>query len=198
MKVYLVVILVIVVTSCFKNSNVTENQKLTEQSNTAIIDQNQSNGTLNDSVLIENRVMHAFSQVDNKDEFYICIKGKSILKGKIIFKITNSDGIELLNEEFPSYLMMDYGFVGDMNSLKDCEDYIKNRIKDFFNEKYFICPAIKSDENFDESYSNKEIWDEIKSDQTRIGFSYLIGEEDGRHISFSKKKGKVVIYFNCC
>jgi len=191
-------ILAITLTSCFKNSKNSENKKNEEHSNVEIIDQNLQNGTFKDSVLIENKVMHAFSQIDNKDEFYICIKGKSILDGKMIFKITKSDGTELLNEEFPSYLLMGYGFEADTNSEKDKEDYIKKRIKDFFNEINFIYPAIKSDETFDEDYSDKEIWDEIKSDQTVIGFSYLIGEEDGRKIAFSKKKGKVVMYFNCC
>jgi len=198
MKIHLVMILAIVLTSCLKNSKLAENQKLAGQGNTEIIDQSLSNGTFKDSVLIENTVMHAFSQFDNKDEFYICIKGKSITDGKMIFKITKSDGTELLNEEFPSYLLMGYGFEGDMNSEKDKEDYIKSRINDFFNESNFIHPAIKSDETLDEDYSDKEIWDEIKSDQTIIGFYYLIGEGDGRKIAFSKKKGKVVMYFNCC
>lgn len=198
MKMQLVMILAIVLTSCFKNSKVAENQKSLGQDNTEIVDQNLSNGKLKDSVLIENKVMHAFSQIDNKDEFYICIKGKSILDGKMIFRITKSDGTELLNEEFPSYLLMGYGFEGDLNSKNDKEDHIKSRIKDFFNESNFIYPAIKSDETFDQDYSDKEIWDEIKSDKTIIGFSYLIGEEDGRKIAFSKKKGKVIMYFNCC
>ena len=199
MRTQFLMFLVILLTSCFKNSKVTELQKLTTgQVNTEIENKSKKTDAIEDSVLIENKVMHAFSKIDNKDEFYICIKGKSILDGKMIFKITKSDGTELLNEEFPSYLLMGYGFEGDMNSAKDKEDYIKSRIKDFFNENNFIYPAIKSDENFDEDYSDKEIWNEIKSDLTVIGFSYLIGEEDGRKIAFSKNKGKVVMYFNCC
>ena len=199
MRTQFLMFLVILLTSCFKNSKVTELQKLTTgQVNTEIENKSKKTDAIEDSVLIENKVMHAFSKIDNKDEFYICIKGKSILDGKMIFKITKSDGTELLNEEFPSYLLMGYGFEGDMNSAKDKEDYIKSRIKDFFNENNFMYPAIKSDENFDEDYSDKEIWNEIKSDLTVIGFSYLIGEEDGRKIAFSKNKGKVVMYFNCC
>jgi hypothetical protein len=116
----------------------------------------------------------------------------------MIFKITKSDGTELLNEEFPSYLLIDYGFEGDVNSVKDREDYLKRRIKDFFNDRNFLYPAVKQDENYDEDYSDKDIWDEIKSDHTIVGFSYLIGEEDSRKIAFSKKKKKVVMYFNCC
>lgn len=198
MKIYLIMISTLVLTSCFEKSALSENQKSAGKDNTETIDQNLSNGTPKDSILIENRVKHAFSQVDSKDEFYICIKGKSILDGKMIFKITKSDGTVILNEEFPSYLLMNYSFVGDENSEKDKEEYIKSRIMNFLNESNFIHPAIKPDEVFDEDYSHKEIWEEIKSDQTLTGFSYLIGEEDGRKIAFSKKKGKAVIYFNCC
>lgn len=198
MKKYIVVILSIALTSCSKNLNNDVYQYKSGICKTEIINQSLSKGTLNDSVLIENKVIHEFSQVENKDEFYICIKGKSILDGKTIFKITKSDGTELLNEEFPSSHLMDYGFEGDMNSVKEKEEYIKSRIKNFFNESNFIFPAIKTDETFDEDYSDKDIWNEIKSDLTTIGFSYQIGEEDGRKITFSKKKGKVVMYFNCC
>jgi hypothetical protein len=73
-----------------------------------------------------------------------------------------------------------------------------NRIREFFKEKNFYSPAIKQDEIFNEDLSDKEIWTEIKSDSSAIGFYYLIGEEDGRKIAFSKKKNKIVMYFNCC
>ena len=151
-----------------------------------------------DSILIESKVEHEFSQIDKKDEFYICIRGKSIVEGKVIFKIVRSDKTVILEKEFPTYLLMNYGFDGDLNSIKDREKYMISRIEGFFNEKNFLYPAIKKDEQFDEDYSDKEIWNEIKSDQTAIGFSYLIGEEDGRKIAFSKKQKKVVMYFNCC
>jgi hypothetical protein len=197
MRIKYLMILAILLTSCFKNLKVTDSLT-TGQSITEIVNDSSMTYAINDSVIIENKVMHSFSQMDNKDEFYICIKGESIIEGKMIFKITKSDGTELLNEEFPSYLLIDYGFEGDVNSVKDREDYLKRRIKDFFNDRNFLYPAIKTDENFDEDYSNKDIWDEIKSDDTIVGFSYLIGEEDSRKIAFSKKKKKVVMYFNCC
>ena len=151
-----------------------------------------------DSILIESRVEHEFSQIDKKDEFYICIRGKSIVEGRVIFKIVRSDKTVILEKEFPTYLLMNYGFDGDLNSIKDREKYMISRIEEFFNEKNFLYPAIKKDEQFDQDYSDKETWDEIKSDQTAIGFSYLVGEEDGRKIAFSKKQKKVVMYFNCC
>jgi len=154
--------------------------------------------TIIDSVLIEQRAVHAFSKVDKKDEFYICIRGKSIAEGNVIFTIISNDKITILREEFPSYLLMNYGFEGDLESVKDREKYMINRIKKFFEEKNFKYPAIKQDEVFDEDYSDKEIWNDIQSDRTAIGFNYLIGEEDGRTIAYSKKTKKVVMYFNCC
>lgn len=151
-----------------------------------------------DSILIEQRALHAFTKVDRKDEFYICIRGKSIAEGKVIFTIICHDKTTILREEFPSCLLMNYGFEGDLESVKDREEYLRNRIKEFFEEKNFKYPAIKQDEVFDEEYSDLEIWNDIKSDRKAIGFYYLIGEEDGRIIAYSKKTKKVVMYFNCC
>jgi hypothetical protein len=163
----------------------TENQELRTETNT-------------DSILIEQRAFHDFSEVGKKDEFYICIRGKSIVEGNVIFTIISHDKTTILKEEFPSNLLMGYGFEGDLESVKDSEKYIRNRIKEFFEEKNFKYPAIKQDEVLDEDYSDKEIWNDIQSDRTAIGFFYLIGEEDGRTIAYSKKTKKVVMYFNCC
>ena len=83
-------------------------------------------------------------------------------------------------------------------SVKDQENFIKSRVLEFFDEKNFKTPAIKSDEVFDEDYSDKDIWESIKNDKHAIGFYFLIGEEDGRSIAYSKRLKKVVLYFNCC
>ena len=85
-----------------------------------------------------------------------------------------------------------------MNSTKKERKYIKDKLDKFFNEDNFHQPAIAANDSFDEDYTKKEIWDDIISDRTAIGFYYLIGEEDGRHIAYSKKLGKVVLYYNCC
>lgn len=93
---------------------------------------------------------------------------------------------------------MNDGFVGNQDSIKDREDYIKKRIIEFFNEKYFDFPAIKTTETFDKDYSDKENWEDIKSDVSAVGFSYLKVKKMVEKLLFSKKKGKVVLYFNCC
>jgi hypothetical protein len=154
--------------------------------------------TNSDLLLIEQQASRDFSQVGKKDKFYICIRGKSITEGQVLFTITSHDKKEIFREVFPSYLLMNYGFTGDLKSEKDRENYMKRRIKEFFKEKNFHSPAIKGDEVFNKDFSDKVIWTDIKSDRTTIGFYYLIGEEDGRKIAFSKKKNKIVMYFNCC
>lgn len=150
--------------------------------------------------LIENKKMHAFSDPGKKDEFFIAIKGKNLLDGKVVFTIRSWDGKQLLKEEFDANYLLGYDFTGDIKSQKDTDAFIKKRIQSFFADDRFSVPAIKDDVVFEdqEYYIDKESWEEIKANKQAIGFYYLLGEEDGRHIAFSKKKGKVVMYYNCC
>lgn len=150
--------------------------------------------------LLENKTLHTFSDPVAKDEFRIVVTGESLLKGKVLFTITSSEGKNLLKEEFDANFLLGYDFTGNINSKKDTDAFITKRIKTFFAEKQFSNPAIEDDVIFEDQsyYIDKETWDEIKSDKKAIGFYYLLGKEDGRHIAFSKKKGKVVMYFNCC
>ena len=151
--------------------------------------------------LIENKVLHAFSDPAKKDEFRIVVTGKSLLKGKVLFTITSAEGKNLLKEEFDAdYLLASYDFMGDINSKKETDAFITKRIKEFFSKDKFSVPAIKDDVAFEDQsyYIDQETWEEIKSEKKAIGFYYLLGKEDGRHIAFSKKKGKVVMYYNCC
>ncbi len=150
--------------------------------------------------LLENKVFHAFSDPAKKDEFRIVVTGESLMKGKVLFTITNSEGKNLLKEEFDANFLLGYDFTGNINSQKDTDAFITKRIKTFFAEKQFSSPAIEDDVIFEDQgyYIDKETWDEIKANGQSIGFYYLLGKEDGRHIAFSKKKGKAVMYYNCC
>lgn len=56
-------------------------------------------------------------------------------------------------------------------------------------------PAIKIAEPFSSDTSDKEIWYDIKSDKSAIGFVYYHGYEGVYCIAYSKKKKKVVNYF---
>ncbi|AEA44661.1 hypothetical protein [Fluviicola taffensis] len=150
--------------------------------------------------LIENKILHSFSDPSKKDEFRIVITGENLLKGKVLFTITNSEGKNLLKEEFDAEMLLGYDFMGDINSQKETDAFIQKRINSFFAKDKFSIPAIEDEILFEDQsyYIDKETWTEIKSDKQTIGFYYLLGKEDGRHIAFSKKKGKVVMFYNCC
>lgn len=147
--------------------------------------------------LIESNTYHIFSLKDKLDFFSIAIYGNSIIEGTVKFTIKDYMGNEILNEEFPAKSLLGYYLDYDA-SIKEKEDFIRKRIADFFKEENFHDPAISEDEIFDKDYSNLKIWNDIYSDRSAIGFFYLIGEEDGRMIAFSKTLKKVVMYFNCC
>ncbi|NOS93263.1 MAG: hypothetical protein HOP30_15190 [Cyclobacteriaceae bacterium] len=148
------------------------------------------------AVLYSNHLAHEFSDHLEKDSFKISITGKTILTGQVKFEIKSANGEILLNETFPSYYLLgDSEYVERTDQQK--EEWIKKRVDEFFNEDNFHQPAI-TNPKFDEDYSNKDIWEEIAVDKTAIGFFYLVGEEDGRQIAYSKKQKKVVMYFNCC
>lgn len=160
----------------------------------------EKNSTEKSEYLIENKVLHVFSDPAKKDEFRIVVTGKSLLKGKVLFTITNPEGKSLLKEEFETNFLLGYDFTGNINSKKETDAFITKRINEFFSEDRFSVPAIKNDEVFEDQsyYIDKETWEEVKANKQSVGFYYLLGAEDGRHIAFSKKKGKVVMYYNCC
>jgi len=151
-----------------------------------------------DSILVQNIVYHQFSTTSSKDKFHIYLKGKSVLDGIIHFKIYSNYNEEIFIDIFPSIDLIGYGLLGESASKQDEENYIKKRITEFFIEDNFISPAISKYEEYDPDYSEREIWEDIKSDESAIGFYYLTGEEDGKIIAWSKSMKKVVLYFNCC
>jgi hypothetical protein len=150
-----------------------------------------------DTVLYKSETVHYFSSPADKDTFKITVTGQSINGGQFRFQIVTKGGEILLDEKYETTMLLDYGLKPNPTD-KETEKYIKTRIDKFFADDNFHQPAISKSDTFDKDYSDKEIWDDIISDQTSIGFYYLIGEEDGRQIAFSKRLGKVVLYYNCC
>jgi hypothetical protein len=150
-----------------------------------------------DTILYKSETVHYFSSPGSKDTFEITLTGQSIKSGQFRFQIITKDGEIILDENYETTMLLDYGLKPNPTD-KETEEYIKTRIDKFLADDNFHQPAIANSDTFDEDYSDKEIWDDIISDQTSIGFYYLIGEEDGRQIAFSKKLGKVVLYYNCC
>ena len=153
---------------------------------------------LENNILLKNSVNKVFSKPTKKDKFTLSIIGESILEAEMVFKIIDSDGIELLNERYTSNDLIN-GYIFDEKSTnKELEEYIKKRVSEFFKEKNFLTPAISIESQFDSDYSDKRIWTDIQSDSTAIGFYYLIGLENGCRIAYSKKQRKVLKYFCCC
>ena len=153
---------------------------------------------LDQVVLLENQIDKLFSHPNKKDNFSISIIGENILSAKMIFKITDSSGVELWNEIHPSDVLIN-GYIIDENTTNGEKiSMIENRVSSFFDDENFIFPAINSSDIFDRDYSNLEIWNDIKSDQKAIGFYYLIGLEEGCRLAYSKTQKKIVKYFCCC
>ena len=69
---------------------------------------------------------------------------------------------------------------------------------EFFNEDNFSSPAIGLEDSCESDYSDCEIWETLKNEQTAVGFYFLIGEEAGCWIAYSKKLKKVLRYYCCC
>lgn len=152
---------------------------------------------LQEAVLYENTILHEFSSPVEKDSFKIQLTGRSINEGEVSFEIKSKHGHIILDETFPATYLLDYGLKANPTE-EETADYIKERIDKFFDESNFINPAISRQDSFDADYSEKQIWEEVLADTTSVGFYYLVGEEDGRHITYSKRLRKAVVYFNCC
>jgi hypothetical protein len=150
-----------------------------------------------ESILYGKEIRHEFSSPVAKDTFKLFVTGQSINDGQVKFQIVSKDSVLILSDTFPTTAFLDNA-LKDNATNQEKEEHIKNRIGKFFNQDNFHQPAIDSKDTFDEDYSNRDIWDDIISDQTAIGFYYLIGEEDGRHIAYSKSLRKVLLYYSCC
>jgi len=148
-------------------------------------------------VLCAQSVTHAFSQKNKKDEFRITITGDSIHTATARLDIINYKNQKIYTESFPAAQLLNYE-ISSSATDNEKDAFIRKRVKEFFHEENFKYPAVHTDDKFDSDYSNKKYWEAIKADRSAIGFYYLLGEEDGRSIAWSKKLKKVVLYFTCC
>lgn len=192
MKTSLFVIILSILTSClFTACNNTEANSDTN-SHTSNKKSRKKSRTL-----FTHSVSHAFSKPNKMDVFRITLTGDSILTGNVRFEIISYKNKKIYNETFPAMSLLNYD-IAPTASDKEKEEFIKQRMKDFFNEENFKKPAVDPDHKFDSEYSDQENWEAVKADPAAIGFYYLVGEEDGRSIAWAKKLGKVVLYYNCC
>lgn len=150
------------------------------------------------SIIYKNIAYKKFSNNQCKDRFELYISGENILEGLLIFRILNCNGKEIFFEKHKSYALVNQYKLDENTPKNVIEEYIKTRFLNFFEEENFYYPAINKTEYFDSDYSDLEIWQEIKSDSTAIGFYYMTWLENGCRIAFSKKNKSVVKYFCCC
>ncbi len=80
------------------------------------------------------------------------------------------------------------------------EDSTRKFAAHFFDSTNFSRPSIEKSENFQDSFpdadsSEEKEWNEIKADESSVGFSYEIGNESIMTIAFSKKRKKVMVVF---
>ena len=141
-----------------------------------------------------------FSDFKTKDTFSLTLSGTSTLEGNIDFYILTIKNDTIHKESFPARYLLGYGYetykeINKSNISKS--DFIILRMKEFFLAKNFKKPA-QTNTDFYKEYTDPEIWAEIISNKENIGFSYLLGEEDGRNLFYSRKLKKIVFFGECC
>ncbi len=145
--------------------------------------------------------LHNFSSSEKKDTFLLVLTGNSIKHATIIFKIISWDYGIIHDEKFDAMALYGYGPKKQNPDSLEIETHLIERFENFFNDKNFLTPAIKSDATYDLIYSDlisEDEWVKIKGNASSIGFIYYLWEESISWIVFSKEKGKAIVYQTCC
>jgi hypothetical protein len=148
-------------------------------------------------VLLSNTITSNFSSTLAKDTFKISLRGKTLINSNTTFEIITSHGEKIYSLSFDSKKLVSL-YETDFSKIDSViEKCLRKKVSAFFEKKCFKIPAIAKNEDFEPENSVKEIWNDIKSDRTAIGFYYSIGEyeEDLKFIAYSKKMKKTVVYF---
>ncbi|MBV9989137.1 MAG: hypothetical protein JO301_15770 [Chitinophagaceae bacterium] len=149
--------------------------------------------------LLFNSVKHPFSEPDRLDSFVIAVTGDSLLHAAVRFEIFDPAGKSIYLDTFPAMHLAGSYDEESLNSPVKKENFIRKRVRDFFSADKFLEPAVSAADSTDDDYTqDKALWSDLKSNPRSIGFFYLLGEEDGRKIAYSRLKKKVLMYFNCC
>lgn len=193
MKIQLLIIGLSAILGCSTKDTGTSSDEERDQDTSDI----HSNQDRTEILFLKNVIAHHFSSPTVKDTFKIKLTGQTITEGTVEFEIKTNYGLVIHYENYPSYYLIGYGLDSNASETEKA-DYIKNRILRFFDEENFQQPAILKNEIFEVDYSDREVWEDIKSDSTAVKFDYLIGEEGNGRIAYSKKLKKVVTIFSCC
>jgi len=141
---------------------------------------------------------HYFSSKEAKDNFKIILTGKSITEGIIKIIISTKSNDILFTESYPSKYLIGYGLIGKEDTIENEEKYILKRMNEFFSEDNFINNPIGINDSCESDYSDCETWEILKKERELIGFYFLIGEESGCWMAYSRKLKKVLKYYCCC
>jgi hypothetical protein len=143
--------------------------------------------------MVERR--HRFSSPSTDDTFRLVLRGSSLLAGEATFTITNSGG-ETIFREVVSASDLEAAMVYEMKNATatqaEREAFVRRRMDDFFADKNFRTPAVKSQETYQAGPIDRTTWDDLRRRPDSIGFQYLVGKEDGRRIAWSPLKQQVV------
>ena len=139
---------------------------------------------------------HIFSDPTNPDHFKLVLHGNSLLESYAQFTITNPKGQIIYHDSLSSgdlEASMVYEMETPIATAEERQAFIRKRVKDFFTEKQFSTPAVAPNDSYDTTFGDEATWNTIKNDKNAVGFSYLIGKENGRRIAYSKLKNKVMV-----
>ncbi len=158
-----------------KNSTVTETK-------------NVSKG--NEKVLLTNIQTHFFSDISKQDTFKLILTGDSLKTAAAHFAIVSYNGKMIYYDEFEGE---------DLMGIENTDNAIKAKAASFFNDSNFVVatktPAVSTcgDNGIPDSVN----WFDIHRDKNVIGFHYFFeGEVDDNYIAWSKKQGRVVVYWH--
>lgn len=155
-----------------------------------------------EALIFKNEIQHKFSDDTNPDNFSLTLTGDSIISGKIFFQISNKKNNILYRDSFAASDLL-YDPYETIPTVKMREDTILTRFKRFFRNNNFIKPSNSIGKSFgvtnseELNQSEPEVWNEITSDSTSVGFLYSYGYEGSTAIAYSKRQKKIVVYFTC-
>lgn len=164
---------------------------------------------------------HHFSNTKELDTFKLFYNSAN-LQDTITFEIVSSKGNTIYQVKFPGWALFDYGrpsymfntekgwkaknyynnridSIAKTDSLKrEDELYLQSKISGFFDEKHFYQNPIPDILKQTKDFLVVGSYETLMNEPDVIGFFYHLHEGDGRMIAYSRKKNKVVLFWNCC
>ncbi|KAA9338384.1 hypothetical protein F0P96_05995 [Hymenobacter busanensis] len=143
------------------------------------------------------RTRHLFSSPTAPDLFQLVLRGDSLLSSEATFTITAADGTVIFRETLSSADLeasMVYQMTKPGATKAEREAYVRRRMNEFFADKNFRKPAVGSTDIYQPGTVDRAVWDDLRRRPDAVGFSYLVGKEDGRRIAWSTLRKQVVRY----